>query len=455
MVIPRAGRRPAQLTPGEVAIGALRRSPSAYPDRVPPVPPCPFCYDAAVPLFAAGISHHQVDAEAVATLTRHTDEIVSRLLVADSGVSGVVVLATCNRFELYLDVDGFHAAVDHTMAAVGRAVPDPALVDAFVVFAGQGVVEHLFEVASGLDSMVVGEVEIVGQVRDALAAADSHLTPTLRRLFQHALTTSKAVVARTGIGAAGRSLASVGIDLAEPRLPGWPASRAVVIGTGAYARVVVADLERRGCTRIAVHSRSRQAEKFAASHPVEALTEATVAPALAAADLVVCCSGTGEAVLTPALLPPAREGRIVAVVDLSGGNDLDAGVEDLPGVDLITLDRIGAVVPLEHSAALLAARDLVAHSVAAYLHVEEGRTATPAVTAIRSHVSRIIEQEIEAAAARHSPETAEAIARSLRRVSNSLLHAPSVRAAELARSGDLDDYRRALHTLFGIVVDTP
>jgi glutamyl-tRNA reductase len=404
-------------------------------------------------LFAAGISHHQVDAEAVATLTRHTDEIVARLLQPGTGVSGVVALTTCNRFELFLDVDGFHAAVDHTMAAVGRAVPDPALVDAFVVFAGQGVVEHLFEVASGLDSMVVGEVEIVGQVRDALADADSHLTPTLRRLFQHALTTSKAVVARTGLGAAGRSLASVGLDLAEPRLPDWSATRTVLVGTGSYARVVLADLERRGATSISVHSSSGQADRFAETHRVAPLPDGGLVAAIAGADLVVCCSGTGDAVLTADVLPPARDGRLLTVLDLSGGTDIDPLVEQHPGIDLITLDRIGAVVPLEHSAAMLAARDLVSHSVAAYLHVEEGRTATPAVTAIRSHVSLIIEQEIEAAAARYSPETADAIARSLRRVSNSLLHAPSVRAAELARTGDLDDYRRALHTLFGIVVE--
>lgn len=408
-----------------------------------------------VPLFAAGISHHEVDAEAVAHLGQHTGEIVDRLLAADTGVRGVVALATCNRFELYLDVDGFHSAVDHTMAAVLGAVDDPAIREAFVVYAGQGVVEHLFEVACGLDSMVVGEVEIVGQVRTALAEAESSVTPPLRRLFQHALTTSKAVVTETGLGAAGRSLAAVGLDIAG--IDDWGAAEVLLIGTGSYARVVAADLTRRGCTRVGVYSRSGQAHRFAANHQVIPVEPDGLADALRAADLVVCCSGTGDAVLSAELLDAVTRdpARILPVVDLSGGADVDPHCEALPGVDLVTLDRIGGVVPLEHSMALLQARETVTRAVAAYLHVEDGRMATPAVTAMRSHVQGIIDREIEQAAARHSPETAEAIARSLQRVSNSLLHAPSVRAADLARSGDLDDYRRALKTLFGIVVDAP
>jgi len=405
-----------------------------------------------VPLFAAGISHHEVAADTLAGLARHTGEIVERLL-GGGGVRGVVPLATCNRFELYLDVEGFHSAVDHTMAAVLAAVDDPAAADAFVVYAGQGVVEHLFEVACGLDSMVVGEVEIVGQVRTALAQAEGSVTPPLRRLFQHALTTSKAVVTEAGLGAAGRSLASVGLDLAG--IDDFAAARVVVVGTGSYARVVVADLVRRGAARIGVYSRSGQAERFAGSHPVRAIAGDGLADALREADLVVCCSGTGGPVLTPDMLQAVSRGpdRRLPVIDLSGGADVDPGCESLPMLDVVTLDRIGALVPLEQSIAVLRAQETVGRAVATYLHVEEGRTASPAVTAMRSHVQAIIDREIEQATARHSPETAEAIARSLRRVSNSLLHAPSVRAADLARTGDLDDYRRALKTLFGIVVD--
>ena len=117
------------------------------------------------------------------------------------------------------------------------------------------------------------------------------------------------------------------------------------------------------------------------------------------------------------------------------------------------LEEVGRHAPLEHAAALESARDLVRRGVATHLHLEGGRNAAPAVTAMRAHISRIIEDEIAQATRRHDPDTSDAVARALRRVSNELLHTPSVRAAELARTGGLDDYRAALHTLFGIEVE--
>lgn len=410
-----------------------------------------------MPLFAAGVSHHHVASDAVGQLAHRADEVAARLLASSDVVAGVAVLATCNRFEIYLDVAGFHSAVETTLAAVRDTVAelDPEVLDAFVVYAGQGVVEHLFEVACGLDSMVVGEAEVAGQVRSALSRADATASPPLRRLFQDALTTSKAVTSRTGLSSAGRSIASVGLDIAGERLGSWADARVLLIGTGAYARVVVADLARRGCTDILVYSPTGQAERFAATHPVEPVSASGLVDALTRADAVIACSGHGPAVLTADLVAEARRGRepVLAVVDLSAASDVAVEVEALAEVDVITLDRIGDQVPSEQGDAVLDARDIVRRAVATYLHLEEGRMAVPAVTAIRAHVSQIIEREIELAQDHHSPEVAAAIARSLRRVSNSLLHAPSVRAAELARSGELDDYRRALHTLFGIVVE--
>ena len=367
------------------------------------------------------------------------------------------MLATCNRFEVYLDATRFHGAVDLIMDAVRDAHPelDPEVFDAFVVYAGQGAVEHLFEVACGLDSMVVGEVEVAGQVREALARADGTASAPLRRLFQDALTTSKAVTSRTSLGAAGRSIASVGLDLAGNRIDSWDDARVLVVGTGSYARVVVADLTRRGCRLIRVYSRSGQAERFAQSHPVEVVASERLPDTVAWADAVVTCSGTGPVMLSADLIAEARRVRddILPIVDLTAASDVAVEAELLPAVDVISLDRIGDHVPAEQSAAVLNARDIVNRAVTTYLHLEEGRMAVPAVTAMRSHVAQIIEREIDNAAAQHSPEVAEAVARSLRRVSNALLHAPSVRAAELARTGELDDYRRALHTLFGIVVE--
>lgn len=410
-----------------------------------------------MPLLAVGLSHHHVKSEQLAVLEGATTDVVTGLLRDGAGITGAVVLSTCNRFEAYLDVDTFHPAVDVAMSTFGSVLgPDNAdVLDAIEVFAGQGAVEHLFSVACGLDSMVVGEPQIAGQVRQALTDADETISPALRRLFQTALTSSKAVATSTDLGAAGRSIATVGLDLVEARHGAVAGKRVLVSGTGSYAGVVVAELGRRGCETIEVYSRTGRAVAFARTHPVAPLGAAALADGLARADLVVACSGGGEPVLTSAALSSARRASevVLPVLDLSTGRDVAADVNDLVTVDVIGLDDIGAAAPTEHADALLAAQDIVDRGVATFMHLEEGRTAAPAVTAMRAHIMQIIQREVELANRRYPPEVAEAVSRSLVRVSGALLHTPSVRANELARTGELEDYRRAMHTLFGIVVE--
>lgn len=412
----------------------------------------------SVPITAVGLSHHLASLDELAVLAAAAERTVAAL-DERSEVSGFVLLSTCNRFELYFDAPLFHGSVEAVLDTIADALPPDraGLPGQFEVHAGQLAVQHLLEVAAGLDAMVVGEDEILGQVRDALAAADAHTTPALRRLFHAALTTGKAVSSQTDLGSAGRSIAAVGLDLVERRHFPVAGRRALLIGTGSYARVVTATLLRLGCTDLGVYSRSGRAAKFAATHPVTAVGADGLADAIAAADLVVSCSGNdhnGDPVLTASLLAQARSQAptLLPVLDLSLSGDVDPAATDLVGVDVIDLDEVGANAPAEHTAAVLQARDLVTRGVDTYLHLESGRAATPAVTAMRAHVSQFIEREIEAAARRHDPQTAAAVAHSLRRVSNALLHTPSLRAAELARAGGLDDYQHALHTLFGIDV---
>ncbi len=414
-------------------------------------------YHRGVPLLVVGASHHQLGSEDLAALRLHGRQIAARLSAATDVITGHVLLATCNRFELYLDSHTFHGGVDAALAAIGSAVPDrPGLVDAMQVHAGDSVVEHLFSVACGLDSMVVGEAQIAGQVRAALADPDSRATPGLRRLFQDALQTAKAVATDTGLGSSGRSLASVGVDLVEQRHGPVGGRRTLVVGTGDFAGVVVADLARRGAHPVEVYSRTGRAEAFAQTHPaVQAVSPGGLAEALARADVLVMCSRPGAQPLDAATVTRARSGAraVLPVLDLSTSGELTPEAAGLVHVDVLTLDEIGAHAPDEHASALVAAQDLVERGVTAYLHLEEGRTAAPAVTAMRAYVSGIIAREAELATRRHPPETADAIARSLRRVSGALLHTPSIRAAELARQGELADYLQAMNTLFGIVVE--
>lgn len=416
-------------------------------------------YHATVPVTAVGISHHLAPLDSLASLAHNLDDITAAL-DAMPALMGRVVLSTCNRFEIYFDADTFHVALEGVLAAVRSALPpeQASVVSGFQVYAGQSAVQHLLEVASGLDSMVIGEDEVIGQVRDALAKSEGHTTAALHRLFHAALTTGKAVSSETDLGAAGRSIAQVGLELIESRHFALAGRRVLLIGTGSYARVVTAALQRLGCTDIAVHSPSGRADSFAASHPVTPVAPEALPAAIAAADVVISCSGaeSGDgATLSARLLEQARADQValLPILDLSLAGDVEPAAADLIGVDLIDLEEIGAHAPTEQTATVLAARDLVSRGVSTYLHLEQGRAASPAVTAIRSHVARYIEKEIEAANRRYDSETAAAVAHSLRRVSNSLLHTPSLRAAELARTGELADYQHALHTLFGIEIE--
>lgn len=333
-----------------------------------------------MPLVVIGASHHTVGLDELAALTPLG--VTARARLADHpAVAGVLVLATCNRFEVYLDAIEFHPAVEATLTTLAELADDRGarVVDDLQVRVGQGAVLHALTVACGLDSMVVGEAEIAGQVRAAVAQHDEYLSPTLRRLFQHTLATSKAVTARTQLGAAGRSVASVGLDVVEARHGALDRRRVLLIGTGAYARIVTAELARRGAHDVWVHSPSGRAEVFAAGHAVRAVDPGGLADALARAELVVACSGGSAPVLDEELLCEARFGAQAAlpVVDLSLGRDVSSAAALLPGIDLVDLETIGEHAPGEAATAILAAQDIVARAVEAYVHVEGGRGGRP------------------------------------------------------------------------------
>jgi glutamyl-tRNA reductase len=306
--------------------------------------------------------------------------------------------------------------------------------------------------------MVVGEDEIAGQVRQALATAqhEATTTPTLERLLQRALSTSKSVTNSTGLGAAGRSIVSVGLDVVEQRHGPVAGRRALVLGTGSYARVVVSALQRRGCTDIGVFSSSGRAAQFALTHDVSCVEVGDLATVVGAADLIAACSGAPHHLIDLPLMAAAgvRTDRVLPMLDLALSPDVAPAVRALHHVDIVDLNVIHEFAPREHSSAILEAQDIVLTSVRAFEENESGRSADHAIVAMRAHVMSIISEEVERIRRRVDPETAEEVARALNRVSNAILHTPSVRAQELARTGDFADYSKAVHTLFGIDVES-
>lgn len=406
-------------------------------------------------LALVGASHHDVPLERIEQITHAGSALARTLITSDEAVRGAFVLSTCNRYEVYLDLARFHDALELTTAAIAQAsgLSQQEVADSVRVTVGNGVAQHLFSVAAGLESMIVGEDEIAGQVREALATAQAEGTtsPTIERVLQRALATSKAVTSSTGLGAAGRSVVTVGLDIAEQRHGSMAGKRALVLGTGAYARVVIGALSKRGVDSIHVYSSSGRAERFADAHEVTAVED--LSAELAAADLVAACSGAPDALIDVEHLGAMRA-CVLPIIDLALSPDVAPAARERADVDLIDLEVIREHAPAEHLSAVMEAQDIVRGAVECFERSETGRAADPAVVAMRAYVNGIINEEIERATRRLGEESAQEIARSLNRVSNALLHTPSIRAQELARTGDFADYRKAMHTLFGIDVES-
>lgn len=374
----------------------------------------------------------------------------TRTLVDDElFVAGAVVLATCNRFEAYLDIDepltgGEAVAVESVVEAMAEAsdVPVDVLRSSVTVHRGADAAAHLFAVTSGLESVVVGEDEISGQVRRALdtARAEGTTSGELERLFQKATHTSRGIRNRTSLRGTHRSLVRFALELASSRIADWSAARVVVVGTGRYAARTVEAVRARGAADIRVFSPSGRASAFALKHGLVPVEDFAVAAA--DADVVITC--TADAVVHADAF---AAGHRVLVIDLGLPRNVDPAVGHVPGVELLDLETIRLHAPLEEFSAHSDARAIVGDAATEFA---ADRAAGPAITALRGDVLRIVEDEIARARARGAGDETEA---ALRHLAGVLLHRPSVRIRQLAVEGRLDEVHAALETLHGLDVE--
>ncbi|WP_263118451.1 glutamyl-tRNA reductase [Cellulomonas fimi] len=403
-------------------------------------------------LLSLAASHQDLDLSVLERLSAEAHAVGRDVVSGLAPISGAVVLATCNRFEVYLDVDDAADpdAIDAAAVAATRVVAERSGYSADHVagvlspVSGTGVAEHLFAVASGLESMVVGEREIAGQVRRALSSArrDGTTTSGLEGLFQAASRTSRAVGSQTGLGAAGRSVVGVALDLVEPALPDWSTVRCLLIGTGSYAGASLAAVKARGCTDITVYSASGRAGQFAADRGVDAAIS-DLAGALPGIDLVVACSGAAGSLLDADTVRRGASGPL-AVVDLALQHDVDPEVGTLPGVTLVGLATVAEHAPDGTSATVAEARRIVAEEVHTFEAELRTREWDPPVVAERRRVIA----ELASVSAGLPPRSA----RVLRRRVRTALHKPTVRARTAARSGDTASYAAGLAELAAIDV---
>jgi glutamyl-tRNA reductase len=422
--------------------------------------PLKWDYYSRVALVLIGASHHNLALSKLELLEREASQIRDRLFSpAKTGISGGVLVATCNRFEVYFETEIFHSTVDYVLSTISEisGLGADQTNQSLQVSAGFSVVEHLFAVASGLDSMIVGEAEIAGQVRTAFTHAQKEKTtsPLLEQLFQRAMATSKIVTSSTGLGDAGRSIVDVALNIVESRYGAVAGKSAIVLGTGAYARVAVAALQRRGCSAISIYSASGRARQFSQTHNSIAISHDGLADAIANTDLVVGCSGNATCILNAELVQAARGGKFLPMIDLALSSDFASDVRALETVDVIDLDVVRINAPKEHGEEIEQANDIVQKAVVKFENEQSARTMDPAIAAMRSHVGILIDLEVKRVRDRAGDEVAADVEFSLHRVTNALLHTPSVRARSLVRDGDQKDYRSAIQVLFGIDVETP
>jgi glutamyl-tRNA reductase len=399
-------------------------------------------------------SHHNASFDLLEKLSIGAPSAATQLVQTSDFVNGVVVLATCNRFEAYLDIDepltaATAVAVETAIGVVSETsgVQPSDMRDSVRVICGNEVAEHLFAVSSGLESVIVGEDEISGQVRRALeqARASGTTSSGLELLFQRASRTSRGVKNRTAIGGAGRSLVRLALELASSRIVDWAETTVLVVGTGQYAGTTLAALRDRGVHDISIYSASGRAAAFALRHGVSSTT--ALAEAIAAADLVITCTTSETPVITPELM--VGGGRHI-LIDLGLPRNIDSAVAAIDGVELLDLETVSLHAPLDELNAADDARALVSEAASEYAASVAEQELTPAVVALRGHVFDLLETEIARVRKRGNADGSTEAA--LRHLVGVLLHTPSVRARELARAGDGEAFASGVSALFGVEI---
>lgn len=434
-------------------------------------------------LLVVGVSHRSAPLELLESVS--LDQAGSRTLAVDlvglEDVRESLVLTTCNRTEVYADALTFHGAVAQVGAALAEktGVDLEALTPHLYVHYEDRAVHHLFSLACGLESMAVGESEILGQLRTALRAGqrDAHLGAALNPLFQQALRVGKRAHSETGLDRVARSLVQVALEQAEQSVGPLRGVRALVVGAGAMSGLAAASLHRAEVRELTVINRTRErAERLAAAHGGQARPWTDLASRLQEADLVLTCTGATDQVITRELLAGAdRTGRPLVVVDLAMPRDVAPDVSDLPGVTVWGLSDLnptssGRAVDAgagqsdaapgwdpsgasETDAVLQAVRDLVTAEVAAFLATRRSALVGPTLADLRSRAASVADTELDRLDQKlpDLPEQERAeVHQTVRRILDKLLHTPTVRARELAADDTDGSYIALLRELFDL-----
>jgi glutamyl-tRNA reductase len=433
-----------------------------------------------VPVFVVGANYRSAPLELLERLAVDAERRPKALagLLDLEHVHEAAVVSTCNRVEVYAAISRFHGAAGEVRSFLadlgGLALGE--LADQLYDYYEEGAVRHLFAVAAGVDSMVVGEAQILGQVREAFTAAQAERSvgPVLSALFTRAIKVGRRARSETGIGAGMRSTVTVGLRVAAGQLGGLAGRRVLLVGAGGLARLAGQALREAGAGELVVANRT-PATGAALAHRLggRAVPLEQVGGELALADLVVAATaGTTPTVraaaVASALARRAASGEVrgtrgglpggpgpLVVLDLGVPRDVEPEVRELAGVVLADLDALRAVLETDDGPRqeVERVRALISQETAAFMGGQREARLVPTIRALRARAEQVRQQELARASARlagldeRQRAAVEAVTRGL---VNKLLHDPMVRGKALAARPDGDLYVAALRELYGL-----
>jgi glutamyl-tRNA reductase len=416
-----------------------------------------------VSVLAVGLSHRSASVSLLERTVQSDDGVVKLLadLLAAEHVDEALVLSTCNRLEVYAEVAKFHGGVQDVTerVALRTGVPLDELAEHLYVHYEDRAVQHLFSVASGLDSMVVGEQQILGQLRTALQTAreEEGVGRTLGPLVDAALRAGKRAHAETGIDDAGRSLVSVGVDLAAASVRDWSQVTAVLVGAGSMSSLAGSQLRRLGVGRLTIVNRTpERAHRLASTLDADVATTDELVERLADADLLVSCTGAVGLVVGVDAVAAAlarRPEKPLAILDLALPRDVDPEVRALPGVTVVDLESLRSVLDgADVARDVEQVRRIVTDEVGAFLARQRSERVAPTVVALRARAQEVVDAELARLRSRveFDERASHEVEITVGRVVDKLLHTPTVRVKELAEEPGGDSYADALRELFAL-----
>lgn len=414
-------------------------------------------------LVVVGLNHRTAAVDLLERMTVPPGSLPKALhaLAGREHLAEVVLLSTCNRTEVYTRTTRFHPGVDdvrHHLAELAGVDPD-VLAESLYTYHDDAAVAHLFGVAAGLDSMIIGEGEILGQVREAWQTAERESTAgqLLSRAFRHAVHVGKRARHETGIGRHAVSVSSAAVALAAERLGSLAGRRVLVLGAGDVGEGMAVALAGAGVGQIVVANRSRtRARELARRVDGEAISLDEIPDALVTADVLLSSTGAPGVLIERGDMETVmerRDGRALLVVDVAVPRDVDPGVGQVFGITLLDIEALRALGEQslqQRRAEIGTVREIITEELDRFRLDRSARQVAPIIAALRARAEELRTNEIDRRGARLDAASREIVDQVTRGVINKLLHEPTIRVKDAAGTAQGELLADALADLFAL-----